>query len=395
MSEDKKSILPGATIGVFGSGQLGRMLAHTATRMGYRVRVFAPESRLLKEPSPAGGVAQWQTVAEYDDLEAVAEFARSVDVVTLEFENIPSATVKTAETHAFVRPSAHVLHTTQERLREKTFLRESGIPCTPFAPITNEEELTAAAEQIGLPAIIKTSAWGYDGKGQSRVSTSEELAAAWEAMGRQSAILEGLVDFECEFSMLVARNPNGEVQTCGPLQNDHANHILDVTTLPAASASEPLAALATEAAEIARSVAEQLDAIGLICVEFFLTTDGRILVNEIAPRPHNSGHLTIEACLSSQFEQQVRAVCNVPLGSFDRIGPCSAMANLLGDLWFQDGSRREPNWTAVLAHPQLRLHLYGKAEPRPGRKMGHITALADSPTEAEQLVREARKALAS
>lgn len=393
MSEDKQSILPGATIGVFGSGQLGRMLAHTATRMGYRVRVFAPESRLLKEPSPAGGVAQWQTVAEYDDLEAVAEFARSVDVVTLEFENIPSATVKTAETHAFVRPTAHVLHTTQERLREKTFLRESGIPCTPFAPITSEVELATAVEEIGLPAILKTSAWGYDGKGQSRVSSPTELSTAWEGMDRQSAILEGLVDFECEFSMLVARNPSGEVRTCGPLKNDHANHILDVTTLPANDTSDRLSSIASQAEEVARSVAEQLGAIGLICVEFFLTTDGRILVNEIAPRPHNSGHLTIEACLSSQFEQQVRAVCNVPLGSFDLIGPCAAMANLLGDLWFRDGVRHEPDWTSVLAHPQLRLHLYGKAEPRPGRKMGHITALAGSPAEAERLVREAREGL--
>ena len=395
MSEDSQTILPGATIGVFGSGQLGRMLAHTATRMGYRVRVFAPESRLLKEPSPAGGVAQWQTVAEYDNLDAVAEFARSVDVVTLEFENIPAETVETAAIHALVRPSAKVLHTTQDRLREKTFLREAGIACTPFAAIKTEEELTAAIERVGLPGIIKTSAWGYDGKGQTLVRAPEELSAAWEAMDRQSAILEGLVDFECEFSMLVARSPNGEVKTCGPLANDHANHILDVTTLPARPACGPLADLTAEAESVACTVAEQLDAIGLLCVEFFLTTTGEILVNEIAPRPHNSGHLTIEACQCSQFEQQVRAVCNVPLGSFDLIGPAAAMANLMGDLWFENGMSREPNWAAVLASPQLRLHLYGKAEPRPGRKMGHLTALADSPEEAELLVRKARAALKS
>ncbi|QDS97409.1 5-(carboxyamino)imidazole ribonucleotide synthase [Adhaeretor mobilis] len=395
MSEESQAILPGATIGVFGSGQLGRMLAHTATRMGYRVRVFAPESRLLKEPSPAGGVAQWQTVAEYDDLDAVTEFARSVDVVTLEFENIPSATVETAAIHALVRPSAQVLHTTQDRLREKTFLQEAGIGCTPFAAITTDEELQAAVESVGLPGIIKTSAWGYDGKGQTLVRTLDELSAAWEAMDRQSAILEGLVDFQCEFSMLVARSPSGEVKTCGPLANDHANHILDVTTLSAKPTSGPLAGLSEKAATVARTVAERLDAIGLLCVEFFLTKSGGILVNEIAPRPHNSGHLTIEACQCSQFEQQVRAVCNVPLGSFNLIGPSAAMANLMGDLWFENGMLREPNWSAVLASPQLRLHLYGKAEPRPGRKMGHLTALADSPEEAERLVREARAALGS
>lgn len=377
---DSQPILPGSTLGVLGSGQLGRMFAQAAARMGYRIYVFSPEVN-----SPAGEVAYRQIVAPYADADAVAEFAREVDVVTLEFENIPVSAVEAAARHAPVRPAGSVLHVTQDRLREKTFLRDAGLPCTPFAPVDSPESLAAAVEQVGLPGVLKTSAWGYDGKGQSLVDGPRELEAAWDAMDRQPAVLEKRIDFQTELSVIVARSPAGREAACGPIRNDHANHILDVSTYPAPE----LAEAAPDALEIARAVAAELDAVGLICIEMFLTREGRLLVNEIAPRTHNSGHLTIDGCAASQFEQQVRAICGLPLGSFDQIAPAAAMANLLGDLWV-DG---EPHWAAALSDPRLRLHLYGKTDARPGRKMGHLTALADTPEQAAALVRKGRAAL--
>jgi 5-(carboxyamino)imidazole ribonucleotide synthase len=373
-------ILPGAMLGVLGSGQLGRMFAMAAARLGYRVHVFAPEP-----DAPAADVAYRQTVAAFEDADAVAEFARSVDVVTFEFENIPVTAAEAAARFAPVRPSGAVLHQCQDRLREKSFLRAAGIPCTPFAEATTAEQLGAALAELGTPAVLKTSAWGYDGKGQTLVHSAAEADAAWKSLGGAPAILEGFVDFQCELSMLAARSANGEEAFFGPVANEHANHILDVSTYPRAD----LLAVQDEAREIARTVLRQLDVVGLICVEFFLARGGRLLVNEIAPRPHNSGHLTIDACVCSQFEQQVRAVCGLPLGSFAMTSPAAAMANLLGDVW-QNG---EPQWTRVLADPRLRLHLYGKTEARPGRKMGHLTALADTAEEAAKLVRAARESL--
>ncbi|BBO30648.1 5-(carboxyamino)imidazole ribonucleotide synthase [Lacipirellula parvula] len=373
-------ILPGATLGVLGSGQLGKMFAMAAARLGYRVHVYAPE-----HDAPAADVAYRQTVGSFDDEAAVAEFAQSVDVVTLEFENISAAAIETAAKFAPVRPGGRVLHTTQERLREKGFLRAAGIPCTPFAEATTKEQLTAALAELGLPAVLKTAAWGYDGKGQALVRSASEAEAAHAALNSAAAILEGWVDFECEVSMLAARSANGEEAFFGPIANDHAHHILDVSVYP----QPRVARLFEDASKIAQAVVRELDVVGLLCVEFFLTRDGRLLVNEIAPRPHNSGHLTIDACNCSQFEQQVRAVCGLPLGSFETIVPAAAMANLLGDVW----SNGEPRWEKVLADPQLRLHLYGKAEARPGRKMGHLTAIAGSAEEAVALVREGREAL--
>lgn len=377
---DAAPILPGAMLGVLGSGQLGRMFALAAARLGYRVHVFAPEPS-----APAADVAYGQTVAPFEDADALAAFARSVDVVTFEFENIPVAAAETAARYAPVRPSGAVLHTCQDRLREKSFLRAAGIPCTPFAEATTAEQLQAALAEIGLPAVLKTAAWGYDGKGQTLVRSPAEADAAWQALGGAPAILEGFVDFTCELSMLAARSARGETAFFGPVWNDHAHHILDVSSFP----HPRLASVAHEAREIAHAVLRDLDVVGLVCVEFFLAPDGRLLVNEIAPRPHNSGHLTIDACACSQFEQQVRAVCSLPLGSFDLTAPAAAMANLLGDLW----SAGEPQWTRVLADPRLRLHLYGKSDARPGRKMGHLTALADSAEVAARLVREARQSL--
>jgi 5-(carboxyamino)imidazole ribonucleotide synthase len=379
-TSDAAPILPGAMLGVLGSGQLGRMFAMAAARLGYRVHVFAPEP-----DAPAADVAYRQTVAAFEDADAIAEFARSVDVVTFEFENIPVSATETAARFVPVRPSGGVLHQCQDRLREKGFLRAAGIPCTPFAEATTAKQLAAALAELGTPAVLKTAAWGYDGKGQTRVRSAPEAEAAWKSLGGAPAILEGFVDFQCELSMLAARSANGEEAFFGPVANEHANHILDVSTYPQAR----LLAVQDQAREIARTVLRQLDVVGLICVEFFLAKDGRLLVNEIAPRPHNSGHLTIDACVCSQFEQQVRAVCGLPLGSFAMTSPAAAMANLLGDVW-QTG---QPQWARVLADPRLRLHLYGKTEARPGRKMGHLTALADTAEAAAKLVRAARESL--
>ena len=376
------AILPGSSIGVMGSGQLGRMFAQAAARMGYRVHVFSPEAN-----SPAGEVAFQRFVAPYDDADAVAEFSRNVEVVTLEFENVPAVAAEAAARHSPVRPSGECLHIVQDRLREKRFLKKIGLPCTPFAPVTSEKELLTAVTEIGLPAVMKTAAWGYDGKGQSIVQSDVEARQAWDAMGRQNAILEELIDLQGEVSVLAGRAVSGEIATFGPIANRHVNHILDVSTYPAGS----FQSLAAEAAAIARATAEGLGAVGLICVEFFITRDDRLLINEIAPRPHNSGHLTIEACRVSQFEQQVRTVCGLAPGSMELDVPAAAMANLLGDLW----QRGTPHWHSVLNDPRLRLHLYGKTDARVGRKMGHLTATAATVEEAEQAVIEGRSRLSS
>lgn len=389
-------ILPPATIGILGSGQLGRMLALSARAMGYRVHVYSPDS-----DSPTGQIADREFVAAYDDLDAVRQFAQGVDVVTYEFENVPAATAAACAEFAPLRPGPHVLHVAQNRLREKRFFVEQGLPTTPFVEVASLEGLLVGLETIGIPAILKTASSGYDGKGQEKIVNGQlsMVNRQWEAIGRQPAILEGFVEFEREVSVVAARGVDGAFAHFGLIENDHANHILDVSVAPAAAPPE----VAQEAVEMARAVMEGLDVVGVLCVEFFLTKEGKLLLNEIAPRPHNSGHLTIEACHTSQFEQQLRAVCGLPLGDTRYLKP-AAMANLLGDLWFPKPTARiphsafpiphSPNWTAVLVHhPAIKLHLYGKTEARPGRKMGHITALADTGEEAAIIVREARKKL--
>ena len=372
-------ILPGATLGILGSGQLGRMFAQAASRLGYRIHVYSPDA-----DSPAGQVATQETVADYDDLAALEKFGRSIDVLTLEFENVPTTAVETLAQFVPVRPSGNVQHIVQHRLREKLFLQQTGIPCAPFAEITTAEQLATAVEKIGLPAVLKTAESGYDGKGQSKVTTPEEASTAWADLGHAPAVLEGWIEFERELSVLVARTPTGEVAMHGPIANEHVNHILDVSLFPLPE----LESVAAKAHEIARAIAEALDYVGICCIEFFLTYGGSLLVNEIAPRPHNSGHLTIDACVTSQFEQHVRAICNLPLGSGEVVKP-AAMVNLLGNLW-QGG---EPPWQAVLSDPHMRLHLYGKREPREGRKMGHLTVLADTAQEAAQRALAARNLL--
>jgi 5-(carboxyamino)imidazole ribonucleotide synthase len=374
-----KPILPGATIGVLGSGQLGRMFAIAARRMGYRVHTLSPDS-----DTPTGQVADVEVTASYDDLDAVRAFARRVDAVTFEFENVPSATVEAIEALAPVRPAGRVLHIAQHRLREKTFLREAGLPVAPFCVVRSRADLEAAVAQLGCPAVLKTAGFGYDGKGQARVTAPEQAPEAWAAIGGGEAVLEAFIDHQCELSVVAARGLDGAFVHYGVVENRHRNHILDLTIAPASIAAR----LAAEAVEMARAVFERLQVVGVLCVEFFLTRDGRLLINELAPRPHNSGHFTIDACMSCQFEQQLRAVCGLPLGSTEQFRP-AAMANLLGDLW----SQGEPDWAAVCARPDTKLHLYGKLEPRPGRKMGHLTALAHSAEQAAQAALAARASL--
>src|SRR5215468_3445874 len=372
-------ILPGSVIGVLGSGQLGRMFAIAARRMGYRVHTFSPET-----DTPTGQVADVEIKAHYDDLIAVRGFASDVDVVTFEFENVPAATAQAAAECAPVRPSGSVLHITQNRLREKAFLRDHGFPVTPFKAVSSLEDLEAGLSEFGCPSVLKTAGFGYDGKGQTKITSADQAEAALASAGKQDMILEAWVDFACELSVIGARGIDGSFTDWGAIRNDHRNHILDISIAPADLPSE----IAREAIAITRATLEQLDVVGVMCVEFFLTAGGKLLINELAPRPHNSGHLTFDACVTSQFEQQLRAVCGLPLGSTELLRP-AAMANLLGDLW-QSG---EPDWAAACAFPDVKLHLYGKLAPKPGRKMGHLTALAETTEEAAQLVRAARQAL--
>ncbi|MBM3724514.1 MAG: 5-(carboxyamino)imidazole ribonucleotide synthase [Acidobacteria bacterium] len=373
-------IAPGAALGVLGSGQLGRMFAMAARRLGYRVHTFSPE-----RDTPTGQIADVEVCASYDDLDAVRAFASGVAAVTFEFENVSAAAAAAAESVAVVRPAGRVLHITQHRLREKTFLAGKGFPVTPFRTVGSLEDCHAAAAELGLPAVLKTAGFGYDGKGQRVIQTARDIPAAWAAMAGAESILEAFVPFEREISVVAARSHTGEFVHYGVMENRHANHILDVTITPAA-VSGPVA---NEAAAIARGVLEALDVVGVLCVEMFLESSGGLLINELAPRPHNSGHVTIEAHATSQFEQQVRALCGLPLGSTELVRP-GAMANLLGGLW-QAG---EPNWAAALEVPGARLHLYGKGEARPGRKMGHITALGATAGEARGRAVLARQRLA-
>jgi len=370
---------PGAALGVLGGGQLGRMFAIAARRMGYRVHSFSPDG-----DSPAGQVADLEITAPWEDLDALRTFAGGVKVVTFEFENVPVEAISAVEELAPVRPSAVALHTAQQRAREKTFLADRGVPTAPFAAAATLDELWDAVTRVGTPAIVKTAAYGYDGKGQHKVTTPADVEHIWTAIGHQEAVVEKFISLQAEISIVAARGLDGTIVEFPPFENRHRNHILDLTTVPAAIAP----AMATKAVEIARTILEELQYVGVLCVEFFVSTDGELLVNELAPRPHNSGHLTFDAAVTSQFEQQVRAICGLPLGSAAIPRP-AAMANLLGNLW-EDG---EPNWAAACRFPEVKLHLYGKTEPRPGRKMGHLTATGKTVDEAQDRVLAARDAL--
>lgn len=373
------TILPGSTIGVLGSGQLGRMFALAARRLGYRVHTFSPDN-----DTPTGQVADQEIVADYLDLDAVERFAQAVDVVTFEFENVPAATAAAAARWVPVRPAGSVLHTTQFRSREKQFLTEQGFPVVPYEIVTSGEQLPDAVLKLGVPAVLKTAGFGYDGKGQTKIESLDEARRIAAAGIKQEHVLEAWVTFERELSVIGARGIDGEMACWSAVENQHRHHILDLTLAPA----EIDPKIAREAEAICRALLEHLDVVGVLCVEFFLTRDGQLLINELAPRPHNSGHWTIDAAVTCQFEQQVRAVCGLPLGSTEVLRP-AAMANLLGDLW----SAGEPDWAAACSDPLIKLELYGKNEPRAGRKMGHLTATGATAAEAGQRALAARTRL--
>lgn len=385
---------PGATLGMLGGGQLGRMFTDAAHALGYRVHVFCPEANC-----PAAQVADEHTDAAYDDLDAVGAFARSVAVVTYEFENVPAETAAACAAHAPVRPGQNVLRVAQNRIREKTTLRDHGIPVGPFSAVKSEDQLVQAIQLHGLPGVLKTSAGGYDGKGQRILRHAADTTYAWEDLGRRPCVYEAFVDFEQEVSVVAARGLDGQVECFGPIANTHRNHILDVSVVPSGAPGS----VEAQAIAIAQDVMTKLDVVGVLCVELFQTRPRngeavQMYVNELAPRPHNSGHLTIEAFNVSQFEMQVRAVCGLPLPKIERQRP-AAMVNLLGELWphpeaSSGGAAAEPDWSMIENHADLHLHLYGKAAARPGRKMGHLTALARTPHEAIRDAVEARVRLA-
>jgi 5-(carboxyamino)imidazole ribonucleotide synthase len=379
VTSQSKIITPGSTLGVLGSGQLGRMFTIAARRLGYRVHTFSPD-----EDTPTGQVADAEVTASYDDLDTLRAFARRVDVVTFEFENVPADAIDAVEAFAPVRPSAGALQVAQQRAREKAFLAERGFPTAPFQRASTLDELWNAVAAVGTPAIVKTAAFGYDGKGQHPVTTPADVEHIWNAVGHQEVIVEKRIALQAEISVVAARGLDGEVVQYPVFENRHRHHILDVTTAPAVVTL----AIARRAAEITAALLEELQYVGVLCVEFFQSTDGELLVNELAPRPHNSGHLTIDACVTSQFEQQVRAICGLPLGSPDLLRP-AAMANLLGELWLGG----EPNWAGACRQPDVKLHLYGKIQARPGRKMGHLTSMGRTVEEAQDRVINARDAL--
>lgn len=356
MNSDK-IIPPGSTIGIVGGGQLGRMSAVAAAELGYRVYIFTPE-----ENSPASEVAAGTFVGEYDDADAIRRFGESVDVVTFEFENVPAETVRRLSEQVPVRPNWECLAIAQDRTNEKAFADKVDVATAPWAEVKSVDDLTAAIETIGTPAILKTNSLGYDGKGQVRIGEGDDLARAWEKLGVEVGILEGFIDFDLEVSVITARGPDGGMESFDVVENRHVNGILDVTIAPA-----PLNdIMRVRAIDMAERMAEKLGLVGLLAVEMFVTDDGHLLMNEIAPRPHNSGHWTQDGCTTSQFEQFIRAVCGLPLGSTQRHSD-TVMKNLIGN--------DADEWPEILYNPENKLHLYGKKEARPGRKMGHVNRL--------------------
>ena len=374
------AILPGSTLGMLGGGQLGRMFVVAARSMGYEVIVLDPDIH-----SPAGGLSSEHLARAYDDHEALDYLAEHCAVVTTEFENIPADTLAYLARSVAVHPSADALQIAQHRLREKDFFRAQGLDTAAFLAIDSEADIDNARD-FEFPAILKTSTLGYDGKGQVVCERFEDLAAAFQRVGASACVLEQRIELACEVSVVLGRSLSGEV-SCFPIaENRHANGILDVTLVPAAISDS----LADKALDAATRIANGLDYCGVLAVEFFISTDGRVLVNEMAPRPHNSGHYTNDACVTSQFEQQVRMVCDLPAGSTHLHSPV-AMLNLLGDIWPSDGI---PAWDEVLQQDLAKLHLYGKKEARPGRKMGHINCLGASREDTIALLEKVRQLLA-
>jgi 5-(carboxyamino)imidazole ribonucleotide synthase len=351
------TLAPGAAIGILGGGQLGRMTALAAARLGFRCHVFATEA-----DSPAAQVCGAATVAEFSDREALERFASAVDIATFEFENIPAEAVRWVSAVRSVLPRPEILEIAQDRLREKDFLRSIDVGTAAYREVADAAALLRAMRDFGYPAVLKSVRMGYDGKGQVTLTPDTKAEEAWRRMGGEIGILESFVDYACEISVIVARGRNGAWATYPPVENQHVSHILDTTIAPARIAPE----IAMRAEVIARHIAEKLDLVGVLAVEMFVTQSGDILVNEIAPRPHNSGHWTIDACITSQFEQLVRALCGLPLGSVEHHSD-AVMKNLVGS--------DVEKWRDALNDPLAKLHLYGKTETQPGRKMGHVTRL--------------------
>ena len=374
----KPPILPGATLGILGGGQLGRMFTIAARTMGYRVMVLDPDAA-----SPAGQMADTHLQADYADHEALKRLGEACAAVTTEFENVPAASLIELANHCRVSPGAAAVAIVQDRSHEKSWLAQNGFATAPFALVYSEGDLDAGMADVGTPALLKVARFGYDGKGQARVNTREEARAAFREFDGQPCVLEGFVKLECEVSVVLARSDAGECALFPVAENRHENGILDVSIVPARVPQS----LAHQACEMARDVANKLGYVGVMAVEFFVA-DGRLMVNEIAPRPHNSGHYTLDACATDQFEQQVRALCGLPLGDTRLLSPV-AMVNILGDRWQNGG----PHWNTLLAHPNIKLHLYGKQTARPGRKMGHFNVLDADPDAALRLAEQLRHAL--
>ena len=374
-------LLPGeATLGVMGGGQLGRMFVHAAQALGYRTAVLDPDPQ-----SPAGLVSHQHWQADYLDEAALQAMGQQCAAITTEFENVPAQALELLARHAQVAPAGASVAICQDRAAEKAHFEASGVPCAPYAVIASEADLAGISDDL-LPGILKTARMGYDGKGQARVKSREELAAAWTKMGQVRCVLERMLPLRLELSVISARNARGELVQFPVQQNLHRDGILAVTEVPAPSAS---LALQAEAAAAAARITAAMQYVGVLCVEFFVLEDGRLIVNEMAPRPHNSGHYTLDACDVSQFDLQVRAMTGLPLNT-PRLHSPTVMLNLLGDLWFDtSGQQRTPDWAAVLALPGTHLHLYGKQEARAGRKMGHLNITARSADEVQATARRA------
>jgi 5-(carboxyamino)imidazole ribonucleotide synthase len=356
-------LLPGATLGVMGGGQLGRMFVHAAQAMGYFTAVLDPD-----ENSPAGRVSHHHVRADYLDEIGLAKLCGHSDAITTEFENVPADALARIAEHRLVAPGAAAVAIAQDRAEEKAHFTRCGVPCAPYAVITNEEDLAAVGDEL-LPGILKTARLGYDGKGQARVATRAELRAAWEGLKRADCVLEKLLPLAFECSVVLARGRDGAMVHLPVQRNLHRAGILAVTEVHEGCVA---AAQAQRAIEAARAIAKGLDYVGVLCVEFFGLEDGSLVVNEMAPRPHNSGHWSVDAADVSQFELQVRTLAGLPLVQPRQHSP-ALMLNLLGELWFRTGRESTPDWAGVLALPGAHLHLYGKLSARPGRKMGHLT----------------------
>lgn len=381
---DHDVLLPGETLGLMGGGQLGRMFAQAAATMGYHVAVLEPGAT-----SPAGEVALRQIAARYDDAEGLRTLAQTVRAVTTEFENVPAASLRAlADEGLRTTPSADAVAATQNRNVEKAFIERAGVPVAPHARVASEADVAALPAEL-FPGILKTASLGYDGKGQARVANVEETLEAFRAFGGVECVLEKRLALKLEVSVIVCRGLDGATKTFPVSENVHRNGILAVSVMPARIDD----ATANRAREYAGRIAEALDYRGVLCVELFILEDGSILANELAPRPHNSGHATIDACVMSQYEAQVRVMAGLPLGSTEQHS-ASVMLNLLGDLWFDEkGEAATPDWAKLLSIPGVKLHLYGKAEARPARKMGHVTVVAPTGELAMARAREAARVL--